>query len=242
MKIHLIKIFTVLTVLSLIFVVACDRIDDPVDTIPSDMPTQTPGETTDETPAMTTPPAATDPAATDPVATDPASTDGVTTPTPDGGELLLSAADARAMVLEDFGSPSIIQKIEYNYDDDNPLYKGEGRRDGSKVVFELSAVSGEFEKWDIDDNNGWDDFQHALDSMITMEEAAESVIERSGVDETFVQKIEFDWDEDEPEYKGEAFSEGFKYQFEIDAYTGDFDEWDVDDDDDTWAEQYHNVR
>lgn len=169
--------------------------------------------------------------------------DGVTTATPGGGTLLLFAADARKMVLDRFGSPSIIQKIEYNYDDKDPLYKGEALKENELVVFELSATSGKFMKWDVDyDDDSWYDFADQLGSMISMDKAAFLVIERSGVDETFVQKIEFDWDEVQPLYKGEAFSQGYKYQFEIEAFGGNFYKWEVDGDDDTWKDQYYNVR
>ncbi len=165
-------------------------------------------------------------------------TQGTATQPVAGG--LLPASEARAKVTDRFGG--IIQKIEYNYDDTNPLYKGEALKEGTKVVFELSAVSGEFEKWDEGNDNGYDEFQAALPELITMEEAADSVIARSGKSDTFVQKIEFKWDDSEPEYQGEAFNEGVKYTFEIRARGGAFDEWDVDQDDETWREQYSNVR
>lgn len=42
--------------------------------------------------------------------------------------------------------------------------------------------------------------------MITMDEAAAMVIARSGMSNTFIQKIEFDWDDEKPLYKGEAFN------------------------------------
>lgn len=152
----------------------------------------------------------------------------------------LSAADARKQVLDKFGG--IIQKIEYNYDDRNPLYKGEALKSGHKVVFELNARTNSFKKWDVGNDNEWDEFSHALSNMITMDEAANLVIKKSGKSDTFVQKIEFKWDDSEPKYEGEAFNRGVKYSFEIYAYDGSFDEWDVDSDDDTWEEKYYNVR
>lgn len=165
-------------------------------------------------------------------------TQGTTTQPQSGG--LVSGKDARAAVTDRFGG--IIQKIEYHYDDTNPLYKGEALKEGTKVVFELSAVTGEFEKWDEENDNGYDDFAAALPQLITMEEAADSVVNRSGKSNTFVQKIDFHWDDSEPMYQGEAFNEDVKYSFKIHARNGDFDEWDVDEDDETWAEQYSNVQ
>jgi hypothetical protein len=78
--------------------------------------------------------------------------------------------------------------------------------------------------------------------MITMDQAADSVIRKSGDPGTFIQKIDFLWDDSEPIYQGEAYRKGIKYSFEIYAYGGDYQKWDVDTDDDTWAEQYYNVR
>lgn len=152
----------------------------------------------------------------------------------------LSAKDARGLVTERFGG--IIQKIEYNYDDTNPLYKGEALKEGSKAVFELSAVSRKFEKWDEENDNSWNEFAAALPELITMEAAADSVIAESGRPNTFVQKIDFLWDDSTPMYQGEAFNEGVKYSFEIDARSGEFKKWDVDQDDETWVEQYSNVQ
>src|SRR5690606_13996632 len=127
----------------------------------------------------------------------------------------MSAGDARKAVLAKFGG--IVQKIEYNYDERNPLYKGEALKSGNKVVFELNARTKSFKKWDVGNDNEWDEFSHALSSMITMDQAANSVINKSGKSDTFVQKIEFDWDDEEPMYKGEAFNRGVKISFEIDA-------------------------
>lgn len=150
------------------------------------------------------------------------------------------AREARQAVRERFGG--IIQKIEYTYDDTNPLYKGEALKEGRKVVFELSAVSRKFEKWDESNDNSWDDFSAALPKLITMEQAAASVIAKSAKSNTFVQKINFLWDDQEPLFQGEAFNAGVKYSFEIKARTGEFKKWDESRGDETWAKQYYNVQ
>lgn len=154
----------------------------------------------------------------------------------------LSAYDARKMVTDRFGSPSIVEKIEYNYDETNPLYKGEAVKRGYKVVFELNARTKRFEKWDVGNTNQWNDYAHALPRMITMNRAAELVIQKSGRSNTFVQKIDFKYDGRETIYQGEAFNNGVKYVFEIYGYGGQFKKWSVDRGDETWAEKYYNVR
>ena len=163
------------------------------------------------------------------------------TPTQPAATTRMSAATARAKVINKFGG-GIIQKIEYAYDESNPKYKGEALKDGYRVVFELNARTKSFSKWDVGNDNTWDDFAHALGQMITMNQAANSVISRSGKSNTFVQKIDFLWDDSEPLYQGEAFSKGVKYSFEINANNGDFEEWDVSTGDDTWEEKYYNVQ
>ena len=154
--------------------------------------------------------------------------------------IMLSAASARQAVLDRFGG--IIQKIEYAYDDTNPHYKGEALKNGSRVVFELNARTQSFTKWDVGNDNTWDKFSSALPNMITINQAANLAISKSGQSNTFVQKIDFNWDDSEPLYQGEAFNKGVKYSFEIKAYGGDFQKWDVSNGDDTWNEQYYNVK
>ena len=152
----------------------------------------------------------------------------------------MSAAEARQTVTNRFGG--IIQKIEYTYNESNPLYKGEALKDGSRVVFELNARTGSMEKWDVGNDNSWDSFSHAIPNMITMNQAASSVINKSGNSDTFVQKIDFLWDDSQPLYQGEAFNRGVKYSFEIYAYGGGYQKWDPSYGDDTWAEKYYNVK
>ena len=170
--------------------------------------------------------------------------DDDTTKTPDRtekpAETRMSAAAARKAVIDRFGG--IIQKIGYNYNERNSLYKGEARKDGYKVVFELNARTKEFKKWDEDRDNEWSKYSHALKDMITINEAANLVVGKAGHKDTFVQKIEFDWNDSKPMYEGEAFYKGMKYDFEIRAFGGGFYKWDADSGDDTWEEKYYNVK
>lgn len=176
---------------------------------------------------------------TDPPKTNPPKTDPPKTEQP--AETRISASAARKAVTNKFGG--IVQKIEYNYDERNPLYKGEALKEGRRVVFELNARTKEFKKWDEGNDSDWNKFSHALEQMITMDQAANMVISRTGKSNTFIQKIEFDWDDEKPLYKGEAFYKDMKYTFEIHAYKDKgFYKWDSDNDDDTWEEKYYNVR
>jgi uncharacterized membrane protein YkoI len=161
-------------------------------------------------------------------------------PTEPDQAMMLPASEARQMVISRFGG--IIQKIEYAYDDTDPMYKGEALKAGYKVVFEINARTKKWVKWDTSKEDSWDDFVHDLPNMITMDQAADSVITKSGQSSTFVQKIDFLWDDSEPLYQGEAYRKGIKYSFEIYAYGGSYQKWDVDTDDDAWEDKYYNVR
>ncbi len=152
----------------------------------------------------------------------------------------LSAKAARNMVTDKFGG--IVQKIEYNYNEKNPLYKGEALKKDYKVVFEINARTNEIKKWDIGNDNEWDEFADDLSSFITMDQAAAKVIKKSGRKNTFVQKIEFKYDGDETIYQGEAFNKGVKYVFELYAKSGEFKKFSLSRGDETWAEKYYNVR
>lgn len=158
----------------------------------------------------------------------------------------LTASEARNMVISKFGvsahKTGIIEKIEYTYDESNPLYKGEAVKNGSRVVFELNARTRAFVKWDVGNDNDWDKYAAALPKMIPMNQAANSVIAKSGNSNTFVQKIDFKWDDSKPMYQGEAWNKGVKYSFEIYAYGGSFGKWDVSRGDATWEEKYYNVK
>lgn len=78
--------------------------------------------------------------------------------------------------------------------------------------------------------------------MITMDQASNIVMDKSGQTNTFIQEIDFIWEDLEPLYQGEAFNEGVKYSFEIYAYSGEFQKWDTSDGDETWAEKHFNAE
>ena len=211
---------------------------EPPAATPTVKPTETPSATTAPTRQPTKAPTEPSPTAK-PAETTPRPT-STPAPTTAPQQQMLSAAAARKMVIDRFGG--IIQKIEYAYDDTNPKYKGEALKDGYKVVFEINARTSGWAKWDVSNDNSWDSFAHALPDMISIDQAARSVVDKSGQANTFVQKIDFLWDDEEPLYQGEAFNKGVKYSFEIYAYGGGYQKWDVSTGDETWSEKYFNVR
>lgn len=159
--------------------------------------------------------------------------------TPPATTTRLSALAARNMVTNRFGGA--IQKIEYTYNESNPLYKGEARKAGQKVVFEINARTKAFVKWDVGNDSEYTDWATRYQTPSIMTQAADKVVARSGVAHTFVQKIEFKWDSSEPLFQGEAFSKGVKYSFEMYAKDLSFKKFDRSTGDETWSEQYYNV-
>ena len=151
----------------------------------------------------------------------------------------ISHLEARTMVTDRFGG--VIQKSEYNYDGMNPLYKGEAFRQGEKLVFEINARTGEFHKYDVSNDNGYNEFSHALGRMISMNEASASVIARSGNKDSFIHKIELNWDDSNPYYQGEAYHYDVKHSFELYAFTGEYGKFESDRGDDKFAEEFANV-
>ncbi len=151
----------------------------------------------------------------------------------------LSAKAARDMVTNRFGGA--VQKIEYTYNERNPLYKGEARKAGYKVVFEINARTKQFVKWDIGNDSEYKDWAKRYQTPSIMTQAADKVVARTGVSHSFVQKIEFKWDASEPLFQGEAFSKGYKYSFEMYAKDLSFKKFDRSGGDETWSKQYFNV-
>lgn len=152
----------------------------------------------------------------------------------------MSGLEARDKVTDRFGG--VIQKIEYNYDDHDPLYKGEALRNGRKLTFEINARTGRWEKYEIDGSNEYRKFSPYLSRLVSMNKAAEIVIARSGRKNTVIMKIDFDWDRSKPMYKGEAYYGNTKISFEMNAYTGRFYKYEVDRGDDTYYEELWNIR
>lgn len=193
-------------------------------------------------PTTTQPPATNDKPITEPAPTTPTTPTTPSTPTtPTAPSALRLAPDvARQMVIERLGG-GIVQKIEYAYDDTNPHYKGEALIKGKRIVFELNAANSTWSKWDVGNSNDWDEIAPILSSIITMDQAAANVIQKSGNAGTFIQKIDYLHDSSEPIYQGEAFYIGVKYSFEIYAKTGEFKKFDISRGDETFVEKYANV-
>lgn len=188
--------------------------------------------------AQNTTPQTTEPGVTTP-GTDSA-TSGSSQTQPGETENLIFAKAARQLVLDRLGE-GFIRAIEYDHDGPGPHYKGEALMQGKKIQFVLNAETGQFDRWEERDSDDHSEYAPQLADIITMDEAADLVIDRSGQANTFVQDIELSSDLNDLEYEGDAYNNGVKYEFEIDALTGEFKEWEEENSSD-WETRYSNLQ
>lgn len=109
------------------------------------------------------------------------------------------------------------------------------------MVFELNANDSTWAKWDLGNTNDWDEISKILSSIISIDQAAASVIKNSGKSNTFIQKIDYLHDRSEPLYQGEAFNLNEKFVFEINAKNGSFKKFTRSTGDETFKEKYADV-
>lgn len=200
----------------------------------------TPGQS-GTTSAVTTLSQATSPGVTtiDQVTTPGSTTTGTAATQPGETGDLIFARDARQLVQDRLAEDGFIKEIEFDHE--GSRYEGEALIPGKKINFVLNARTGEFDRWRERDSDEHSQFAPYLAEIITMDEAADLVIGRSGQPNTFIRDIELDFDFNVLQYEGEAFNSGVEYDFEIDAKTGEFREWDEERSSD-WERYYSNMQ
>ena len=173
--------------------------------------------------------------------TDVATDTGTTGTTADAGNTgdLISEDDAKAAVLERLDDPDNAVFVEFELDDDDrdgddtPEYEGKVV-DGTKLYeFEVNALTGDIDEWELEDDD-YDATAHA--DLISEDEAKEVVLGRLD-DPDNAEFLEFELDDtdddgdDTPEYEGKVRDGDDVYEFEVNAITGDITDWDLEDDD-----------
>ena len=119
----------------------------------------------------------------------------------------------------------------FEFDLDDKKYEIEIRHNSTDYEFEMNAMDGEIlemdPELDDDDRDASED-----EDLIGRDEAVRIAKEKAGGGEV----TEFEYDRDDGVYEIELMHEGYEYEFEIDAYTGEIlvmeEEYDGDDDDD----------
>lgn len=149
-----------------------------------------------------------------------------------------------------------ITKLVLDEDDGILYYEGYARVDGKLYEFEVKANDGVIRKWELEDdysdNNSGNSSSGnsnnnnststpkpttAPSTSISMDEARTLVLKK--VPGATITKIELDYDDGRKIYEGEAYKDGYEYEFEINASTGKFIKWEQDWDDDHHDDDHH---
>lgn len=148
----------------------------------------------------------------------------------------ISEADAKKIALEHAGvkeTDITFSKIKLEYDDGVLQYEVEFYVGNEEYDYELDAAAGTILSYDYDIE---DDFnvsnQGSASAAISEADARKLVLAKiPGATEAHIRDFEADMDDGRLTYEGEVKYNGMEYEFEIDAATGTFLEWDVDRDD-----------
>ena len=151
-----------------------------------------------------------------------------------------------------------LKEIEFEYDD-GMVYEAELLKDGYEYDVEIDALTGAVVKWDYERDDHWSGSvgqpqtppqqgtvspqpsqsqqatstpQPSQTALITEQQARDLVLAQ--IPGAAIVEFERDTDDGRTVYKGEAVLNGREYEFEIDAATGSFLEWDADDVDEGW--------
>lgn len=149
-----------------------------------------------------------------------------------------------------------LKEIEFDYDD-GMVYEAELLKDGYEYDVEIDALTGAVVKWDYERDDHWSGSvgqpqtapqqgtvspqpsqsqQPATSTpqtdLITEQQARDLVLAQ--VPGASIVEFERDTDDGRTVYQGKAVLNGREYEFEIDAATGSFLEWDADDVDEGW--------
>lgn len=143
-----------------------------------------------------------------------------------------------------------LKEIEFDYDD-GMVYEAELLLDGYEYDIEIDALTGAVVKFDHELDDHWSGTvgepvagngqgtanpqpsqSQQQTALITEQEARDLVLAQ--VPGASIVKFKQDTDDGRTVYDGKAVLEGREYEFEIDAATGSFLEWDADDADEGW--------
>lgn len=160
-----------------------------------------------------------------------------------------------------------ITKLVLDEDDGILYYEGYARVDGKLYEFEVKADDGVIRKWELDDDSSNNNYTGnssgnsgnnsnnnnnststpkptatpkpttAPSTSVSMDEARTLVLKK--VPGATITKIELDYDDGRKIYEGEAYKDGYEYEFEINASTGKFIKWEQDWDDDHHDDDHH---
>lgn len=144
---------------------------------------------------------------------------------------ILGIEKIKEIALEKSGGGNVT-KIEYDGEDREKVYEGEIVKDKLKFDFEINAITGEFLKWKEEkeyqssQGNLKIENEPDFDMVIGTEKAKKVVLNK--LDGGKIIKIEYDGDDGFGKYEGKVIKDKVKYDFEINAVTGEIVKWEID--------------
>ena len=122
-------------------------------------------------------------------------------------------------------SNSHVKKINLDRENGRMVYEGEIYYNGQEYEFDIDAVTGDIVKWKVDEisnNSGYINNNVNNSQTITMEKAKSIALAQvPGANQSHFGKIELDHDYGRAVYEIEIFYNNLKYEFDIDASTGE---------------------
>ena len=122
-------------------------------------------------------------------------------------------------------SNSHVKKIHLDRENGRMVYEGEIYYNGQEYEFDIDAVTGDIVKWKVDgvsNNSGYVNNNVNNSQTITMEKAKTIALAQvSGANQSHFGKIDLDYDHERAVYEIEIFYNNSKYEFDIDASTGE---------------------
>ena len=122
-------------------------------------------------------------------------------------------------------SNSHVKKINLDRENGRMVYEGEIYYNGQEYEFDIDAVTGDIVKWKVDEisnNSGYINNNVNNSQAITMEKAKSIALAQvPGANQSHFRKIELDHDYGRAVYEIEIFYNNSKYEFDIDASTGE---------------------
>ena len=122
-------------------------------------------------------------------------------------------------------SNSHVKKINLDRGNGRMVYEGEIYYNGQEYEFDIDAVTGDIVKWKVDEisnNPGYINNNVNNSQTITMEKAKSIALAQvPGANESHFGEIDLDHDHGRTVYEIEIFYNNSKYEFDIDASTGE---------------------
>lgn len=154
----------------------------------------------------------------------------------------ITAEEAEAIALKHAGvSAENVSRIrtEFDYDDGRPEYDIEFYADGREYDYEIHAETGDILRSEaeppkvIPTEPAATETSATIPARISEKEARDIALAHAGLtaDQVTRLRVEFDYDDGRPEYEVDFVYDGFEYDYEVHAETGEILSWDKDRDD-----------